>query len=474
MKTKINFICNDSEIETSIHPGTTLLDFIRKQLHLTGTKEGCREGDCGACTVLIGELIENSVRYQSANSCLFPVGDINGKHVVTIEGLNSNELNTIQKQFIEKGASQCGFCTPGFIISLTAYLLSNSKYDSAEAVESLSGNICRCTGHSSIINAARSVLKYVIKNITQDEVHIKELIHAGIIPNYFLTIEDRLKKLRKSESIENKNNYSVLNISGGTDLFVQKWDEILNQDINLIFSHNLPDHITEKNGKVVIGARTSISDFIDSTLIQKYFPTLKNKLKLFGSLPIRNRATIGGNIVNASPIADMVNILLALNSTLEIKTDSSERIILLKDFYKGYKQVDLNTGELIHSISFDIPQGKYFFNFEKVSKRTYLDIASVNSSIYLSVQEDVISKIYLSAGGVAPIPLSLIKTSEFLTGKSINSKNISNAYNVALSEINPISDARGTKEYKVLLLRQLIFAHFISLFPDKISVREIA
>ncbi len=191
-------------------------------------------------------------------------------------------------------------------------------------------------------------------------------------------------------------------------------------------------------------------------------------------MPIRNRATIGGNIVNASPIADMVNILLALNSTIEIKTDSSKRIILLKDFYKGYKQVDLNTGELIHSISFDIPQGKYFFNFEKVSKRTYLDIASVNSSIYLSVQEDVISKIYLSAGGVAPIPLSLIKTSEFLTGKSIESKNIFTAYNVALSEINPISDARGTKEYKVLLLRQLIFAHFISLFPDKISVREIA
>ena len=143
MKTKIKFICNDSEIETSIHPGTTLLDFIRRQLHLTGTKEGCREGDCGACTVLIGELIENSVRYHSANSCLFPVGDINGKHVVTIEGLNSNELNTIQKIFLEEGASQCGFCTPGFIISLTAYLLSNSKYASAEAIESLSGNICR-------------------------------------------------------------------------------------------------------------------------------------------------------------------------------------------------------------------------------------------------------------------------------------------------------------------------------------------
>ena len=474
LKTQINFICNDSEIETFIHPGTTLLDFIRKQLHLTGTKEGCREGDCGACTVLIGELIENSLKYLSANSCLLPVGAINGKHVVTIEGLNSNKLNTVQKHFVEEGASQCGFCTPGFIISLTGYFLSNSKYNSSEAIKSMGGNICRCTGHFSIIKAVRNFTNFTSENIYPNKEYLTKLIIAGIVPNYFLTIENRLKNLTKSESIKKKNNHLPLNISGGTDLLVRKWEEILEQDIDFLTSDNLPDHISEEYGKIVIGARVSISDFIKSTIVQKYFPILQNKLDLFGSLPIRNRATIGGNIVNASPIADMVIILLALNSRLIIKKGNSERIILLKDFYIGYKDVYLNAGELIYSISFDIPQGNYFFNFEKVSQRTYLDIASVNSSIHLEVQDNVITKISLSAGGVAPIPLFLKKTSEFLTGKPINSKNLFNAYDVALSEINPISDARGTKEYKTLLLRQLIFAHFISLFPDKISIRDIA
>ena len=144
---KISFICNDQEINTEIHPATTLLDFLRKTLFLTGTKEGCREGDCGACTVLVGELSGNEMKYKTVNSCLLPIGSVIGKHVVSIEGLNVEGLSPVQLAMVEEGSTQCGFCTPGFVISLSAYFLSNKEYFPDEAVESLDGNICRCTGH---------------------------------------------------------------------------------------------------------------------------------------------------------------------------------------------------------------------------------------------------------------------------------------------------------------------------------------
>lgn len=472
LKTKIIFILNNSETEISVNPSITLLDVLRKQLHLTGTKEGCREGDCGSCTVLIGELDDGQVKYISINSCLLPINEVKGKHVVTIEGLNRKELNPIQAQFIEEGASQCGFCTPGFIISLTGFLLSEKVNNEHNIVDSLAGNICRCTGHQSIINASKKVYTSTSKNFSKSVDRILELIKFEIIPEYFSTIKDRLCVFLENETESlNKSEYIV---SGGTDLYVKSWEAIYKNNCTFLSSKKICSTIFEQDSKCFVGARVTITEFIESSIIKKYFPQLSEKLKLFGSLPIRNRATIGGNIVNASPIADLVNVLLAFDATLLLKISDKVRLVPLKDFYTGYKSLDLKENELIDTIIFKSPKGNYFFNFEKVSKRTYLDIASVNTSIYLELKNNVITKIQLSAGGVAPIPLYLSNTCDFLKRKEISPKIIFSAISIAQKEINPISDARGSALYKSFLLKQLIFAHFITLFPELITIKDVA
>ncbi len=475
MERKINFICNREEISASLHPGITLLDFLRKNLFLTGTKEGCREGDCGACTVLVGSLIDKRIEYKSINSCLLPINDVNGKHVVTIEGLNKDQLSPVQSSFIDEGASQCGFCTPGFIVSLTGYLLSHQNFNKDDAVYSMDGNICRCTGHTSIIRAAENSLKKIQSQKTSSKNHIKRLIGAGVLPAYFNKIKPKLEKLQKSIKVSRRiNETSKYLISGGTDLYVQKWEKIYETKVNFLSTGIIPSSIKEKSGKCIIGAGASVSNLIESPEINEYFPEMKKQLMLFGSLPIRNRATVGGNIVNASPIGDITSILLALNAELRIKDGKSFRRVDLRKFYKGYKKLNLKKSELLYEISFNLPARNFYFNFEKVSQRTYLDIASVNSSIYIETNSNKIVKIHLSAGGVAPVPLYLKEVCKFLTGKEINAAIIANACKIAESEISPISDVRGSAEYKRLLLRQLIFAHFIKLFPGRINIRMIA
>jgi len=325
MKTKIDFICNSEKVIAEVHPGLSLLDFLRKNLALTGTKEGCREGDCGACTVLMSELNGKEIDYYSINSCLFPIGDVNGKQVVTVEGFNTDGLSIVQESFIEEGASQCGFCTPGFIVSLTGYFLSNKSFNPNDAIESMDGNICRCTGHSSIIRAAQKSAEILSSNITNQSDHISALIKSGLIPDYFSDIPKRLKQLKQEKLSDEKKIVSNFYISGGTDLFVQKWENILKNDVKLLSSNGISSEIIEENGRCIVGAAATVSDLINSDIISKYLPRLKEQLKLFGSLPIRNSATVGGNIVNASPIADITSILLALNAVVHLKKESNER-----------------------------------------------------------------------------------------------------------------------------------------------------
>jgi xanthine dehydrogenase small subunit len=474
MKTKINFICNSENVSAEVHPGLSLLDFLRTNLVLTGTKEGCREGDCGACTVLIGELKGKEIIYHSVNSCLFPVGNVNRKHIVTVEGLCREELTVVQKSFVQEGGSQCGFCTPGFIVSLTGYFLSNENFNANDAIDSMDGNICRCTGHSSIIKAAQKSSEILSSNITNHTNHINALIKSGFIPDYFSNIPNRLKQLKQEKLSKEEKIIPHFYISGGTDILVQSWEDILKNEVKLLSSNGISSVIIEKNGKCIVGAAATISDLINSDIISKYLPHLKKQLKLFGSLPIRNSATVGGNIVNASPIGDITSILLALNAVVHLKKENSKRNLFLKDLYKGYKTLDLKDGELVDHVSFNFPVENSCFNFEKVSQRTFLDIASVNSSIYLESKESNIITARLSAGGVAPIPLYLKRTSEFLKGKTISADIVTEAATISQTEISPISDARGSAEYKTLLLRQLIIAHFITLFENKVKMKDIA
>ena len=469
MKKKIVFICNDKEIITEIHPAITVLDFLRQNLSLTGTKEGCREGDCGACTVLVGELTGDKLKYKSVNSCLLPIGSVNGKHIVTIEGLNGEGLSPVQNFMVEEGGTQCGFCTPGFIISMTGYFLTNDNYDSVSAIEALDGNICRCTGHTSIKRAAVRSVEYY------NEHKSESVIGSGLVPAYFSGIPARLKELKNQISKNGFDQSPKYNIAGGTDLFVQKWEDLYKSDVGFISKLSDKELIYVKDDECIISALATVTDIMNSVLMAKHFPDIKKYFSLFGSSPIRNRATLGGNIVNASPIADMTNFFLALNARVSLTdiNNKTKRHVYLKDFYLAYKTLDMKPGELIKSLSFKLPAAGSLFSYEKVSRRTHLDIASVNTSMYIETKKGIITNIHLSAGGVAPVPKYLANTRDFLIGRGIDSEGIFEAAKIAVSEISPISDARGSVEYKKLLLRQLFFAHFLKLFPELVNYEEL-
>jgi len=467
----IKFILNDLNITTDLPPTTVLLDFIRKEKMLTGTKEGCREGDCGACTILLGQLVKGTVKYKSVNSCLMPLGDVNGKHVVTVEGINQKDLSPVQAAMVDEGGTQCGFCTPGFVVSMTGYFLNNSNLNSYDAIESLDGNICRCTGYAGIKRAAADSILIFENGKSDDRNHLENLISLKFIPDYFHEIKKRLDKISIDDKSVNKKSSVV--ISGGTDLYVQRWESLVRSKGNLISQDKKLTGISRTGKQINIGSATTIEEIKSSKLLQKYFPQWNNYLSLFGSLPIRNRATIGGNIVNASPIGDMVNIFLALNSTVHLKDGKKKRSILLKNFYKGYKSLEKKKNEIVEKISFQIPSKNSFFNFEKISKRTYLDIASVNSSIFIELKLGKITTIHISAGGVAPIPLYLTNTCSYLKNKTIDNETIKKAAAISASEISPISDARGSAEYKRLLLHQLLYVHFIKLFPQLVDPEKL-
>jgi xanthine dehydrogenase small subunit len=464
----ITFILNNKTIKTSEHSGMTLLDFVRYEQRLTGTKIGCREGDCGACTILVGTVENDVIQYQSITSCISPLGNAHGKHIVSIEGTNLKDKLTAQQEAMKANyATQCGFCTPGFVVSLTGFALSNSEKNYSNALDAIGGNICRCTGYKAIEKAAHQVVSN-LKDKTEDY-SFNWLIENEFIPKYFATIPERLKDLEAKDINQPKGKY----VSGGTDLYVQQADHLVDNSVHLIADKNYLKGISIENDVCTIGTNSTVSDLWNHSELNTCFPKLKEHLKLVSSEQIRNMASFGGNLVNASPIGDMTIFFLALNSNVIIlDSEGKERKKALKHFYQGYKTYDLKDGELLKAISFKLPPMQSFFNFEKVCKRTHLDIASVNSAIYISVENNIISKAHVSIGGVAAIPKYLHETSKFLTGKRLSSETILEANDLLQREISPISDVRGTSDYKRLLARQLFFAHFMELFPKQFTLND--
>ena len=469
MKNKvISFVLNDTLINEEVNLSLPLLDFIRKEKHLTGTKEVCKEGDCGACTVLLGTLVDDKINYKTITSCIYPIANCHGKHIVTIEGINKKELLLHQQAFLDENASQCGFCTPGFIMSFTCYLLNNNKYDVDSAINSLAGNICRCTGYHSIQRSIKTVIDELNKK--QPANSIPNLIEKNVIPKYFESIQEKVTGIKSH--LDDKGNKSKIFMGGGSDLFVQKADLLLESDAEYLAQHNL-DYIREDNSVIRIGSGATFEGIKNSEIFQKHLPSLKKDIDLIASLPVRNAATIGGNLSNASPIGDLTIILLALNSQLILSNGEKERQLPLSDYYLDYKKLNKKTEEYIKEVHFDIPNKNTVFSFEKVSKRTYLDIASVNSAVLIEVVNNKIDKIEISAGGIAPVPTLLKNICYFLIGKEISLVIVEQALTIAQDEISPISDVRGSVDYKRLLLNQLIKAHFIKLFSSVIKEEEL-
>lgn len=474
----IQFILNDKDIVTS-SPNKILLDFIRYYRGLIGTKIGCREGDCGACTVLVGDIEDSQLKYESITSCLTPIGNVSGKHIVTIEGINLNKLTLVQQALVDQGGTQCGFCTVGFIVSLTGFCLNSSEFIYSEAIQSIDGNICRCTGYKSIERAARDITHKLHSENGISKDRIRYLIDKEVLPAYFEGIKDRLINLGQNlyeQKLMTQN--ANLIVAGGTDLYVQRPEEMIKMSLNFVNHNSQIKQIKIKGDRCYIGAGVTTTDILNSTDLQNIFGAskLKRYMKLLASTPIRNIATIGGNFMNASPIGDFIIFFLALDAEITLKDSKQnlKRHLPVTDFYLGYKEINVRQNELLESINFNILNKNSRYNFEKVSKRTHLDIASVNSAIVIEkTNSNHILTVGISAGGVAPVPLYLKNTVDYLIGKKITIEVIKTAADIAQLEISPISDARGSDNYKRLLLRQLFFSHFLTLFPNEVKLQEL-
>lgn len=465
----IQFILNNQLINTDKPAHTTLLDFVRYDENLRGTKIGCREGDCGACTVLIGSMKDGKLQYMSATSCLTPLPNIHGKHVVTVEGLNlPDKLNQAQQAMVDCSGTQCGFCTPGFVNSMCGYALTCAEPTVESAISAIDGNICRCTGYKTIERASAQLAS---KLVSKDQKNpMNWLVTNEFVPDYFLDIEERLKAIQT----EVYNSNGMIPIGGGTDLYVQKHDDLHEYDLDYLFDKSELNGISFDGNTCILKSATTVTDLIENERLLNTIPNWYKHLKLLSSTPIRNIATIAGNIANGSPIGDFTIILLAMKAQLTLTNkDNVSRKLMLKDFYTGYKTFDKKADEIITEIAFELPLNGTKFNFEKVCKRQYLDIASVNSAISISTNGNTITEAHASMGGVGPIPKYLAKTSEFLANKAITVSVIKEAEQILQTELSPISDARGTEAYKRLLGRQLFFSHFITLFPETIKMDDL-
>jgi xanthine dehydrogenase small subunit len=454
----MRFILNENLVDTDAPPGMPVVDWVRDDAGLKGTKHACREGDCGSCLVLVGSASEGRVVYRALTSCLLPLGEVEGRHLVTIEGLNAPALIPTQRVIVDHGASQCGFCTPGIVVALTGYLLNADRFNLPGALVSAGGNLCRCTGYASI----RRAIADLIGSVDAGADRIAALIEQGVVPRWFADIAHKLEAI-SSVTQTGVSDPSLPVVAGGSDLYVQQ-PEALAASSPRLLRRSLPSRIWADNGSIYLSATTTAEDLKRSQVIGGVIGGIDRFMDLVCSEPVREQATVGGNIVNASPIGDMTLMLLALDAELGIRGAHSGRTVPLRSFYKGYKQLDLNRGEVIEWIRFDARHRSSRFNFEKVCKRRHLDIASVNSAACLHVADNRIAEAHLSAGGVAPAPLRLARTSDYLTGRPVSAATAREAAAMALTEIAPISDVRGSAEYKRLLLRQLILAHFNALF----------
>jgi xanthine dehydrogenase small subunit len=479
------FLLNGEEVTATTSPGTLVLDWLRLHKRRTGTKEGCKEGDCGACSVMVGVLGEDgAVRYRTMTSCLMPVGELEGRHLVTVEGVNlpAPGLNPVQEAMVAQGGAQCGFCTPGFIVSMCWYMMqSTDARPSAEGLRhAISGNLCRCTGYGSIFRSIDDLVARFdeggdLHGVWQAADRPAALAAAGLLPGYFTGVADKLAAIQPpAPDTTERETQPAFFIAGGTDLYVQRGEELPDAFVEVLNRRDGYEYIDVDGDTVRVGALTTFEDFASDARVQAMIPSIKEDMALIASLPIRNRATISGNLINASPIGDMTNLMLALGTTIALRSESgAERELPLEDLYIAYKKLAREPEELVTELRFPVVREGDLVSFEKVSKRAWLDIATVNSGARLRVEGGVFTYARLSLGGVAAVPLYLKAASAWLVGKPLDAESARGAIEVAMGEISPISDVRGSAAYKRALARQLLAAHFIKLFPDTLSLHEV-
>ncbi|MEP1765549.1 MAG: xanthine dehydrogenase small subunit [Sulfitobacter sp.] len=460
----VSFTLNGSSVTlTDPSPTTTLLDWLRDTRALTGTKEGCNEGDCGACTVMITD--DNGA--SPLNACILLLPQLSGKHVTTVEGLASPDgaPHPVQTALVDHHASQCGFCTPGFAVTMaTAHLNGDTDHDTA-----LAGNLCRCTGYAPIIRAAQAAenhpiprhLSFLAQNTPGEQPKA-----AGAEPQTFFRPETKadLADLYTAHP-------DACLIAGATD--VGLWITKQFRDFGpIIFLNGCADlqGIQRTNTGWHIGATTTIAQL--ERALTPHYSNLSKMLRRYGSPQVRAAATLGGNIANGSPIGDGSPAMIALHATLHLRQGDTRRDLPLEDFFLAYGKQDLRRGEFIEAIS--IPQQEDTLYCYKLSKRFDQDISAVCGCLNLPVQDQTFGTVRLAFGGMAGTPARAKHAETALSGQPVTLSVIETAMAALQDDFSPLSDMRASAEYRMKSAQNMLLRAYHTMNGTLTDLHEVS
>lgn len=438
-----------------------LADYLRYRRGLCGTKIVCAEGDCGACTVLCRR---NDDPFVPINACIAIVAQLDGYDIVTVEGIkHQHELSPVQQAIVSHHGSQCGFCTPGFVMSMSAlFEQPHGKLTEQRVKNCLTGNLCRCTGYQALIDAALAVDVEKIVPLHERYASKRYKDRLRYHQSFDLLVRNHDHEFFAPTTIENALNYrahkpDALLCSGATDIgvWITKGKRSPKQFLSLKRIAELDEITEDSSGRIIVGASVNINNF--RRFIKTRIPPLAEFLNIFASPQIKNMASVVGNIANASPIADTLPFFMIADAMLHLRDQTTVRILPINEAIVAYKQLALKPGEIITHVSFMPPlsSSPHHLSLTKISQRKDLDIATINMACSFSLSDGLIDHARIAVGGVFSSVLRLIATENFLHQKRLSSSVIESARSLIQQEIKPIDDLRGSQEYRRILVDQI-------------------
>ncbi|SDI73296.1 xanthine dehydrogenase small subunit [Pseudomonas panipatensis] len=456
----IQFLLDDELRQADgLAPETSLLDYLRTRLGRTGTKEGCASGDCGACTVVLAEPAGDGLRYRAINACITPLAALHGRQLLSVEHLAEGAvLHPVQQAMVDCHGAQCGFCTPGIVMSLFAWRHAEGAHDRDTALSALSGNLCRCTGYRPILDAAARIAAQpgadrFAAAARETAARLRAIapageLHDGAQHAFLPTSVDELDALLK--------NYPQARlVAGGTDLQLEA-TQALKSFPQLIHLERVAEllRLEEHPDFLLIGAARP---YVDCAAALSEFPGVAALLERLGSLQIRQRGTLGGNIANASPIGDMPPVLLALDARLRLRRAGALREVPLDGFFSGYRQSILQPGEYIEGILIPRLRPHQLFRVDKISKRHDDDISALCMALRLDFDESGrVGEARLACGGMAATPLRGRKTEAALRARPFDGAAVAAAQAALAEDFQPIDDLRASAAYRLKVAQNLL------------------
>lgn len=461
MTGSVRFVLDGEIIElANVDPTRTVLQYLREDLRRTGSKEGCAEGDCGACTVVVAELDRhnNGVHLKAINSCIQFLPTLHGKQLITVESLRqgSGELHPVQQAMVDCHGSQCGFCTPGFVMSLFALYKNNAAPSRSEIDDALAGNLCRCTGYRPIVAAANAM--YELPGASSEPLQAEKLAQLNADDALHIEFGERrfFAPTSAAELAALLAQYPQATLlAGGTDvgLWVTKQQRVLD---TVIYTGRVTELLGLDVGKthIEIGAAVSLSAAMD--VIIAHYPQLEELFRRFASPPIRNAGTLGGNIANGSPIGDSMPALMVAGTTLRLRSAAGERDVALEDFYLDYQVKDLAPGEFVALIRIPLPAENTILHSHKLSKRFDQDISAVCSAYRLELDGNRVASFRMACGGMAATIKRALHCEAALLGQPWNETSIAAAMTALADDFAPISDMRASADYRLRATQNLL------------------